>query len=250
MENNTEISKKQFLSFSSKADNGNTFLFSDFLTLFEQSLIFELHIKNVSLFGGSETCERKIAKFGSADQNGYDIPYPIVCLEVSAKSEKFSDALSHRDFLGAIMNLGIDRDTVGDIFIINNKGYIFALQRVSDFICNNLFTISHTAVNCNICESIPDKLSVTKTPVKVNVASERADAIVGAIFHLSRSNSDSLFSAQKVYVNGKLFENGSKSLSLDDNVSVRGFGKFIYNGVEKETKKGRMFINADLFSSK
>ena len=68
-----------------------------------------------------------------------------------------------------------------------------------------------------------------------------------AVWRLSRSQGQTLFSQKKVFVNGRLTENGSQMLKDGDTVSVRGFGKFIFRGEKNTTKKGRLVIGADLF---
>ena len=80
-----------------------------------------------------------------------------------------------------------------------------------------------------------------------HVASLRCDGIVSAVWRLSRSQGQTLFSQKKVFVNGRLTENGSQTLKDGDTVSVRGFGKFIFRGEKNTTKKGRLVIGADLF---
>ena len=93
-------------------------------------------------------------------------------------------------------------------------------------------------------EALPEKkLSYREE----HVASLRCDGIVSAVWRLSRSQGQTLFSQKKVFVNGRLTENGSQMLKDGDTVSVRGFGKFIFRGEKNTTKKGRLVIGADLF---
>lgn len=247
MANTEELLKKQFLSYSQRAHLSSSFYFSDFLSLAEQSLLLSLNLGNAELFGGTQFSERKIAKFGKEEDNGYDEEYPITCILVKPKGEKFASELTHRDFLGAIMNLGITRDTLGDIVLKGNRAYVFALSRITDVIISDLERVSHTTVVCEICKELPDELKPHLEERKVNVASERADAIVSAVFKMSRANSSALFASQRIFVSGKLFLNSGKTLNIGDTVSVRGFGKFIYNGIERETKKGRLFVNISIY---
>ena len=93
-------------------------------------------------------------------------------------------------------------------------------------------------------EALPEKkLSYREE----HVASLRCDGLVSAVWRLSRSQGQTLFSQKKVFVNGRLTENGSLMLKDGDTVSVRGFGKFIFRGEKNTTKKGRLVIGADLF---
>lgn len=66
----------------------------------------------ITLYGGREEAERKILRFGSEAELGYEQPFPICCIRIRPLSAKFADKLSHRDYLGALMNLGIERSTM------------------------------------------------------------------------------------------------------------------------------------------
>ena len=128
--------KKRFLDLAEKSYRQNVFAFTGFLSLAEQDALWEAMGKNAfcpfSLWGGNEDCERRMARFGSAEELGYEEDFPIAALRISPLSEKFSEDFSHRDFLGALMHLGIDRSTVGDIFLegnpISRKKNIFLAQ--------------------------------------------------------------------------------------------------------------------------
>ena len=74
------------------------------------------------------------------------------------------------------------------------------------------------------------------------IASERCDALLSKVYHLSRGKCIPLFQEKRVFVNSRQFENNSGTLKEGDIVSVRGFGKFVYLGVVRETKKGRVTV--------
>ena len=118
---------------------------------------------------------------------------------------------------------------------------------MSAFLQETLEQVRHTKVRCvpvKELEALPEKkLSYREE----HVASLRCDGIVSAVWRLSRSQGQTLFSQKKVFVNGRLTENGSQTLKDGDTVSVRGFGKFIFRGEKNTTKKGRLVIGADLF---
>lgn len=75
--------------------------------------------------GGVDGCERQILRFGDEESLGYDAGFPICCIEIKPLIEKFADALTHRDYLGALMHLGIERSTLGDIMIRDKTAYLF-----------------------------------------------------------------------------------------------------------------------------
>jgi RNA-binding protein YlmH len=69
------------------------------------------------------------------------------------------------------------------------------------------------------------------------VASERLDALIAAVFHLSRSQCLELFRSGKIVVGGRLYENNSGQPKAGELISVRGYGRFLYDGIQAETKK-------------
>ena len=243
------IFKKQILALSMRAENKNMHTFSEFLTLNEQAALSVLGIQNVCLWGGIEDCERKIARFGDPDFTEYEEAFPITCVRIEPRSKNYADSFTHRDFLGAIINLGIRRSVIGDIFILDNSAYVFCTPPMANFIVDNLERVKHTFVRGAICQEIPSQLKSKTTNMRVNVASERADAVAAAVFNLSRGESARYFNGQRVFINDALCENGSKILSAQDRVTLRGLGKFIYRGIQTETKKGRYFIEVDLYGN-
>lgn len=238
---------KRFKELENRSFNRGVYEYSDFLNMYEQDLLFKNIKTDFSLFGGYETAERQIAVFGNEEDFGFSPTYPITCILVSPLLQKFADDLTHRDFLGSVLGLGIKRETVGDIIIKNNTGYIFCLDTVADFIIENLKKVRHTSVKCERVEETPEEVNPEPTEKFIIVASERLDVIIAEIYNLSRSESNNLFLAKKVFVNGKLTENNSHKIKQGDIISVRGYGRFKWLGTSGETKKGRLKATVEIF---
>ena len=104
---------------SKKSEMNYRYTFTQFLSLDEQSMLksIERELYSFTLFGGLNNCERVMARFGSPDDFGYEENFPITCLKAEPILKKFADDLTHRDFLGALMNLGIERNNIGDIIV-------------------------------------------------------------------------------------------------------------------------------------
>ena len=168
--------------------------------------------------------------------SGENAPFSI--LEIRGKQKKFAEKLSHRDVLGAVMNLGISREQVGDILFQESASYLFLLRKMKDYVAENLSTIRHTAVQCKEVAEM-EGMERREVEERIFVPSERLDAIVSAVFHLSRGNAQEYFQKELVYRDG-ITVKGSSSLKGGEKISVRGLGKFRYIGVEKNTKKGRI----------
>ncbi len=201
----------------------------------------------VTLWGGYENAERCVACFGYREYFTDNTDYPIKCILIKPVNQKFADNLTHRDFLGSLMGLGIRREVLGDIIINENCGYLFCLDTISDYVIENLTQVRHTTVRCELTCKIPeDALPETKYR-EIIVSSERLDVIVAAIYKMSRSQVLPLFNTEKIFVNGAVKASPSATVSVNDKISVRGFGRFIYKGVLRSTKKNRLVIGAEVF---
>ena len=251
MTEDEELLKKRLLELGKKSYECNIFCFTDFLGLAEQSVFSQITSKLIGveykLFGGAEGAERVMIRFGSEEECGYSLPFPIVCLRVAPKSPKFADKLTHRDFLGAILNLGIERSTLGDIVIRENVGYIFATEEIAKYIEKELLKIKRTDVTVTEAEEIPSG-ELYKTERKaIQVASERIDAVIAKVYNLSRDEAQQLFPKKMVYIDGKLTESPSKAPKAGEKISVRGYGRFIYQSGDSFSKKGKLNALVDVY---
>lgn len=241
-----QIFRKRLLDLAKMAVNREICTYADFLNLNEISIFHsmkkELPNVNYELFGGYDGAERKILCF-YGDNSVKAFSDYITCVRIVPMNKKFSDDLNHRDFLGAMMNLGIERSIIGDILVKENEGYVFLKASMSPFITNNLIKIKHTSVRCAVVEDDAPKITPEFESVRGTIASPRLDAIIALAFKISRSSMLSLISGGKVFVDGKLIESNSYILKEDETVSVRGHGKFIYKGLENQTKKGRYYVS-------
>lgn len=227
-----------------KSFNQGIFTFTGFLGLSEQDIFWQeagsLSHAGYRLEGGCEAADRVVVRFGNQEELGYEMPFPIVCVHIEPVARKFADALSHRDFLGALMNLGIDRSTIGDIKVGDSQAYLFCLESIAGFICENLGQVKHTQVKCSLTAEPGEIPREEPLPMDIQVQSLRADAVLAKVYNLSREKSQELFRAGKVYVGGRLCENNSRLLKSGDTVNARGYGKFILTGEPRETRKGKL----------
>lgn len=199
----------------------------------------------IEKFGGTSECERKVIKFGKEEELGYVEKFPINCMVVKPLMQKFADNLTHRDMLGALMNLGITREKLGDIIIHNNEGYIFCQEQISEYIMENLSRVKHTSVSVSIEKDITKIAKLYKDEYKsqmIIVDSKRLDAIIAKTYKISRNISSNLFAAGKVFINGKQCFSSSQLIKEGDVISVRGKGRIKYLGNESVSKKGRIRI--------
>ena len=239
-----ELLKSRMEDLSQRAFNRNYTTYSEFLNIEEISRLKSLRLPtNYILYGGYNNAERCIAGFSCEGTDGF----PIDCIEISPVNEKFADKLSHRDFLGSLMNLGINRNLLGDIAIKNNTGYLFCLSNISKYIVENLSRIKHTSVKCSIYDGAPDFVNQLPQSEEIIVSSLRADAVIASVYNLSRKVTGELFSLGRVFVNSKQTYKDSVLLKNGDIVSVRGYGRFIFEEQLRETKKHRYIVSVRIY---
>ncbi len=241
MQNEDIILQKRFAELSSRALARGTYTYTDFLTMAEQDILLRLKTDSEpSLIGGYPTAERKIACFGNVILCGYEETPPIICIKAEPLLQKFADNITHRDVLGSLMALSIRRDVIGDIVIHENCAFIFCIDKIADYIIDEFKKIKHTDISCTVIDSVP-KFDITLPDRgEIVISSERLDAVVAAVYKLSRGDSQKLFEQKKVFINNKLCESTTNIPSTDDIISVRGYGRFIYEGIIRETKKGKL----------
>ena len=121
--------KKRLLELADKSYNRGIYTYTPFLSLSEQQVFYEVQKEvahaGYAMEGGAPICERKMIRFGSVDNLGYEEDFPIVCVEIMPVTPKFADKFTHRDFLGAVMNLGIERSTI-EIFLQSRERFILS----------------------------------------------------------------------------------------------------------------------------
>ena len=227
------------------------YTFTNFLTEGEQEILMAMHDElryaGISMFGGTQHSDRVVARFGSPEEFGYEQPFPIVCLKAQPVAEKYSEELSHRDYLGALMGLGIERDLIGDIYPDGTRACIFCMEHIAEYIMENLRQVRHTNIKLSVLETVPDHIGPDLEDLVTVVSSERLDAVISKVFNLSRSQSIRLFQSDKVMINGIQSSSGSTICREGSKISVRGFGKFIYAGSEGVTGKGRIRIRVRIY---
>ena len=242
--------KKRLLDMADRSYRNNQYIFTDFLSMADMSVYFECEREfsyaGVTVWNGNGSYERGMLRFGNPEAFGYEEDFPIDILLISPLAEKFAEKLSHRDFLGALMNAGIERDVLGDIIVDEKRAYLFCENRMTDYIISSLTRVRHTSVMVKKVDSIPEIESRQPKEVTIQVASERIDGVVSKVYHLSRGDSAELFTSQKVFLNGRLMENYSHQLKAGDIVSVRGFGRFTYKGCGSVSKKGKLNALVDV----
>lgn len=221
--------------------------FTDFLNPTETAFIYNNILKNIRdvnflIFGGTDECERNIIGFSPEYMDICKNDFPIKAINIK-RNIKFSSDLSHRDYLGSILGIGIDREKTGDIIIFDDCAMCFVLENVADYIAANLVKIGRTSVKTevlNITEIDIPKANIIEK--RATVSSMRLDSVIGAAFNISRGKSQDFIHSEKVNVNWIPINNVSHILKENDMISVRGKGRFRIGNEIGKTKKDRLGV--------
>jgi len=155
--------------------------------------------------------------------------------------------LTHRDYLGSILGLGIERDAIGDIAVQNpHEAVLFCGRTIADFLVESLKKVATDTVRCALYE--PDGQFTdgrSYRPISDTVASPRLDCVVAALTNLSRDDAQRTIRSGYVEVEFEEEERVDRLLTPPMTISVRGFGRYILRSFEGETRKGRLRLRAD-----
>ncbi len=156
-------------------------------------------------------------------------------------------SISHKDYLGSLLGLGIKREKVGDILIHDNFCQVVVSDDICDFIIFNLGKVARN--NVSVYEIKKEELSY-KSPnykdVSFTVSSERLDCIISGIYNISRQESEKYIKADRVYVDYEKIDSISKKIENNSLISVRGKGRAKIEEIGNITKKGKIKVKAKL----
>lgn len=217
---------------------------TDFLDLNSQS-IYHTAVKDMppvvrKEMGGYDLAERKLILFLPYEDYPYQLPYDII--RITPSGPRFAEKPGHRDYLGALMNLGIVREKLGDIITDEDGAYVFCVSSVSEYIVSSLSKIRNTFVKAEIMPDMEFDYKPRFEEIQGTVASLRLDSVISLGFGQSRSHIIQYIEAGKVSVNGRIITTNAYGLKENDIVSVRGLGRIQYARAVAETKKGRLMV--------
>lgn len=194
-------------------------------------------------FGGGEDCERQCAFFlpDYMEREDFDGGEYIRC----AAFRSYFGAPGHRDYLGAVLALGIGRERIGDIRIRGDQAWIFCLPGVEPLLLDmeraGRYTVKGSA--CPLAEVPPEE--IRRESVTFTVQSLRLDAVTGGMFRLSRSAAAEQIRLGLVSLNYSVCESVDASVREGDVISLRGKGKGSVTEIGGRSKKDRLFVTAE-----
>ena len=208
-------------------------------------------------FGGFDTAERnvlvfipyylEVSDFDSLKDYLTENPEENPLTVLHLKKDSFS-TVSHRDYLGALMGLGIKREMVGDIVVTNEGADIIVMKLVAEYIKAELKSVGRASVSIKEVrfDEISDMVANVHEEI-INVSSMRIDNIISACFRLSRSESADAVLSGNVYVNSLQILKCDKKINIGDKIVYRSKGKVVLKEISGISKKGRNFIKIDVY---
>ena len=228
---------------------------TDFLNLFEQDLI-DKFMKKIKFtiyyfFGGAPETERKILVIypeklteEMAKKNHSKI-ISIIKIKLPINQEEFN----HRNYLGALMKLGIEREKIGDIAVRTKGAEIVIKKEVEKFLeqaLRSLTRFQNAEVEIASIEEL-QQIEAKKLEITDIVASLRLDNIVSALARTSRSKATEILNQERVFLNFKCETKSSKMVKPNDIITIRGKGRFEFKEISGSTRKGRYVIKVDKY---
>lgn len=235
---------KKVLTLCEKSEKFNIKTFSTFLDLRQKELFIsqfnKCHGIKLDFYAGFDgDSERCIAGVCNEFDEIYTYDYPISILYSKINGE---DKLTHRDFLGAIMNLMIKREYIGDILVKDDVCFIVCHNTMAPILISELKKVRHSFVDFEYYDKplvYNRKISITKN---TTVASLRLDAVVSAILNTSRSEANSLIKQGLVSINHLISKRIDFEMVDGDVLSIRGKGKYKLSFDGGKSRKDRYFI--------
>ena len=179
-----EEMNRHLLDLCRRSERNHEWAYSGFLSPAEQEDFLQFPDSagfSFTFEGGYPEAERRILVAGDENFLGYPAEPPVRILHVAPASLKFAEEMTHRDYLGAILGLGIERTLIGDILIRDKQAWFFCLDSTADYLAASLKQVRRTTVTAERCEANPPELQPRFEPVRLNVASERLDALLAAL---------------------------------------------------------------------
>lgn len=254
-EKELQFLERRFIELSRTAFQREIITHTDFLNLNEQNILHSLPknrlFSRYQCFGGYDMAERQMAAFipdalylryGKEGLLPGETGYPFRTVRIAPVHRRYAEALNHRDYLGAVLNLGIERSKTGDIIFREDDAVIFIHKDMTELLLDELTRIRHTSVSA--CEIQTEDINYMPKyeEIRGTAASVRLDTLLALAFSSSRTKLTGLIEGAKVFVNGKLITSNGYQPREGDIISVRGMGKFRFAEEGGRTKKNRQYV--------
>jgi len=217
---------------------------TDFFDPYHKSLINaavkQLNLTSISS-GGYPGAERQRLVLHPAEAQVTTVDFDLGFISIAGNFKYFK--VSHRDFLGALLGLGLKRGKFGDIIVMEDKAIAVVAREIVPYLKANLCKVGQTRVHVSELEQeeLPQR-ATSYREIKATVSSLRLDAVAAAGFGTSRSKIIKEIEAEKLSVNWRVCSSPKTTVKEGDVISARGKGRVILAAVQGQLKSGRIGI--------
>ncbi len=225
---------------------------TDFLNLNEEYILKNIlkanNIDNYIISGGANDAERKTILFYPEKLTQVANENPISLLDISVIRicipKELEGMYTHKDYLGALIKIGIAREKIGDIIVSNDGADILIKNEITNFALSNLKSLTRFSKAEIFKIDLKDIRTITKNllKIKIIVPSMRLDAVVSELARTSRNKANELLNLGKVFVNFENITKGTKQVKEKDIITIRNRGRFVLEKIEGQTKSGRNIL--------
>ena len=246
----------QILDKIEMVEKKNKIEYTDFLDLAQielvQKFINKIKLENYMSYGGFEQAERKMfvfypEKFNSTvvEKNLSNI-VQIVRIELP---DDLKGKYTHRDYLGAVIKLGLERKKIGDIIVDNSGADIIVDKDIVKFLLENLGGLTRFSKSEISVQNIEDlrPVEIKKEEIEIIVSSMRLDNVISELARCSRNKALEIINTERVFVNFECETKKTKQIKPGDMVTVRGKGRFFVKEIVGQTRSGRSVIKIEKF---
>ena len=246
----------QLLDKVEAVENKNKIEHTDFLDMSKselvQKFINKIKIENYITYGGFEEAERKMyviypEKF-NIDVVSKNLSSIVDIIRIELP-EDLKGKYSHRDYLGAVIKLGVKREKVGDIIVDKDGADIIVDKDITKFLLENLNSLTRFSKSKITVENIENlrKVEIKKEEIDIIVSSLRLDNVISELARCSRNKALEIISMERVFVNFQNETKKTKQIKSGDIVTIRGKGRFYIKELVGQTKSGRTIIKVEKF---
>lgn len=246
----------QILDKVEMVEKKNKIEYTDFLDLAQielvQKFINKIKLQNYMIYGGFEQAERKMFviypdKFNSVvvEKNLSNI-VQIIRIELP---DDLKGKYTHRDYLGAVIKLGIERKKIGDIIVDQNGADIIVDKDIVKFLLDNLGSLTRFSKSTISVQNIEDlrPVEVRKEELEIIVSSMRLDNVISDLARCSRNKALDIINTERVFINFECETKKTKQVKTGDMITIRGKGRFFVKEIIGQTRSGRTIIKIEKF---
>ena len=244
----------QILDKAEMVEKKNKIEYTDFLDLAQielvQKFINKIKLQNYMIYGGFEQAERKMFviypdKFNSVvvEKNLSNI-VQIIRIDLP---DYLKGKYTHRDYLGAVIKLGIERKKIGDIIVDQNGADIIVDKDVVKFLLDNLGSLTRFSKSTISVQNIEDlrPVEIKKEELEIIVSSMRLDNVISELARCSRNKALDIINMERVFVNFECETKKTKQIKSGDMVTIRGKGRFYIKELVGQTRSGRTIVKIE-----